>query len=114
MHLALIAGIIMFAAGAKSAVEDAVTPLAIADRSVLCGGVALYLAGHAAFQWRLVGELKIAQLLAAALCLAPIALRHGPPWLTLAWIATILAVFTVYEITGSRAMRAPTTASAPR
>jgi low temperature requirement protein LtrA len=114
LHLLLVAGIIVFAAGAKSAVEDALTPLSTADRAALCGGIAIYLVGHAAFLWRLLGELKLPQLLAAALCLAPIAVGNGPPWLTLAWITAILGLFTVYQMASGGSTREPEQAAASR
>jgi low temperature requirement protein LtrA len=55
LHLIMIAGIIVFAAGAKLAIAGSDDPLGDAARLALCGGVALYLAGHAAFRWRLLG-----------------------------------------------------------
>ena len=55
LHLVMIAGIIVFAAGAKLAIAAVEDSLDDAARLALCGGVALYLAGHAAFRWRLFG-----------------------------------------------------------
>ena len=55
LHLVMIAGIIVFAAGAKVAIAGSEDSLDDAARLALCGGVALYLAGHAAFRWRLFG-----------------------------------------------------------
>ena len=55
LHLVMIAGIIVFATGAKLAIAGSDDPLGDAARLALCGGVALYLVGHAAFRWRLLG-----------------------------------------------------------
>jgi low temperature requirement protein LtrA len=107
LHLALIAGIIIFAAGAKSAVEYASVPLSTAERAALCGGVALYLAGHFAFRLRLLGEVRLSQLTAAGLCLAVMVLPSGAPWVTLAATAAILAALIVYDTVEDR-MRAQT------
>jgi low temperature requirement protein LtrA len=56
LHLPLVAGIIIFAVGAKLLIHDSGEPLADAARLALCGGVALYLVAHAAFQLRIAGE----------------------------------------------------------
>ena len=65
LHLVLVAGIIVFAVGVKVA-----DPRRRAHRSsdaarlALCGGVALYLVGHAAFRLRMVGASAHAKLVA--------------------------------------------------
>src|SRR5213078_725120 len=46
LHLLLVAGIIVFAVGAKGAVAHVADPLTEGARLALCGGVAAYLAGH--------------------------------------------------------------------
>jgi low temperature requirement protein LtrA len=65
LHLPLVAGIIVFAVGAKLLLHDAAHSLPDAGRLALCGGVALYLVAHAAFQLRIAGELAWAKLVAA-------------------------------------------------
>ena len=50
LHLAIVAGIIVFAVGAKALVADPSAVLSDAQRLALSGGVALYLAGHAALE----------------------------------------------------------------
>ncbi len=55
LHLVIVAGIITFAVGVKVLTRDSVTaPLPGPARLALCGGVALYLIGHAAFALRMV------------------------------------------------------------
>ena len=53
LHLLLVAGIIIFAAGIKVTIYHYGQTLAAGPRLALCGGVALYLAGHVAFRRRL-------------------------------------------------------------
>jgi len=70
LHLPLVSGILVFAVGAREAVVGFDHPLADAFRLALCGGVALYLAGHSAFLWRMLGSVKRSELVAAVLALA--------------------------------------------
>src|SRR3954464_4964396 len=69
IHLLLVAGIIVFAVGAKHAIAHVDDPLSTGARLALCGGVAMYLVGHAAFRLRMTGEVGAAKLAAAAACL---------------------------------------------
>src|SRR5262249_27791606 len=55
LHLALVAGIITFAAGVRLLVEAPHITPSDAVRLALCGGVGLYLLGHVAFKLRLTG-----------------------------------------------------------
>ena len=51
LHLVIVAGIITFAVGVKVLTRDSVSaPLPDAARLALCGGVAMYLVGHAALR----------------------------------------------------------------
>src|SRR3954452_9593694 len=59
IHLLLVAGIIVFAVGVKVAIANVSDPLGDAARLCMCGGVALYLAGHAAFRLRMTGMLEV-------------------------------------------------------
>jgi low temperature requirement protein LtrA len=56
LHLAIVAGIIIFAVGARLAVGNSGATLTSAGRLALCGGVALYLLGVVAAGWRLLGS----------------------------------------------------------
>ncbi len=58
IHLLIVAGIIIFAVGVNEAVHDASRALPDSARLALCGGVALYLLGHAAFRLRLLRTLS--------------------------------------------------------
>jgi low temperature requirement protein LtrA len=90
LHLVLVAGIIVFAVGVKLAVHDVTEPLPDATRLALCGGVALYLAGHVAFGMRMVGAVGVEKLVAAAALLVLYAGGGGMPAWTLAGAVTLL------------------------
>src|SRR4051812_46624737 len=66
LHLPIVAGIIVFAVGAKALVAGVSEPLLDSERLALCGGLALYLAGLAAFRLRLLGAWSPTRLLVAA------------------------------------------------
>jgi low temperature requirement protein LtrA len=69
LHLLLVAGIIIFAAGIKYTLGHVEQPLPQAPRLALFGGASAYLAGHVAFRLRITGALDVAQLIVAAVLL---------------------------------------------
>jgi low temperature requirement protein LtrA len=98
LHLVLVAGIIIFAVGARYAEAHVNRPLPAAARLALCGGVALYLVGHAAFRLRMVGALHYAELAAAALALVVFAATAGlVAWATAGVLMLVLALLVVWE-----------------
>ncbi len=99
IHLLLVAGIIVFAVGARSAVADIAAPLALGPRLALCGGVALFLAGNVGFGWRIAAELNYSRALAAAACLALFALTGGgdSAWASAGGLAGVLALLVASE-----------------
>lgn len=68
LHLVIIAGIIVFAVGARLVVGG--TALGDAGWLALCGGVALYLIGLLGAGWRLSGSFDALKLVAALVLLA--------------------------------------------
>jgi low temperature requirement protein LtrA len=103
LHLLIVAGIIVFAVGARVAVGHAAGPLASGARLALCGGVALYLAGHAAFRLRLLGAVSWEKLAAAAACLVLAAAGGGiASWALAALLAGVVALLATYEATRER------------
>jgi len=56
LHLPMVAGIILFAVGAKKTLGDVGEPLKLVPAVALCGGVALYLVAHVLFRLRNVGS----------------------------------------------------------
>jgi low temperature requirement protein LtrA len=68
VHLIIIAGIIVFAVGARLVVGGAA--LGDAGWLALCGGVALYLLGLLVASWRLIGSFDPLKVVAALVLLA--------------------------------------------
>jgi low temperature requirement protein LtrA len=92
LHLPIVAGIIVYAVGAKLLVHGASGgTLPIGDRLALCGGVALYLAGHLAFRLRL-GEGRLPWRAVAILALAIVCAAGGglSGWAFLAIVAAVM------------------------
>jgi low temperature requirement protein LtrA len=101
LHLVLVAGIIIFAVGARDAAGHAGGPLSTAARLALCGGVALYLAGHAAFRLRLTGAINYPELAASALCLVVFGAAGG----LAGWATTGVLVLVVGLLVASETIR---------
>jgi low temperature requirement protein LtrA len=98
LHLPLVAGIIVFAVGAKLLIHDAGEPLAGPARLALCGGVALYLAAHAGFQLRIARELEWEKPATAAALLVLFALSGElAGWAVAAIAAALLAALCALE-----------------
>ena len=98
LHLLLVAGIIIFAVGARFEVSNVGSSLTDGARLALCGGVALYLVGHAAFRLRITGSGGRQKLAAAAACLIVFAAAGGlPSWAVAALLSAILAALVIGE-----------------
>ncbi|MDX6667217.1 MAG: hypothetical protein QOK04_597 [Solirubrobacteraceae bacterium] len=103
IHLLLVAGIVIFAVGVKLAIHASDDPLGDAGRLALCGGVALYLVGHAAFRLRMVGALSHEKLVVAGALLGVYALGSDLHAWALAGVVTVLlAVLCARETTLAR------------
>jgi low temperature requirement protein LtrA len=102
LHLVIVAGIIIFAVGVNGAVHAVNEPLPTGARLALCGGVAIYLLGHAAFRLRIMAELGPGKLLVAAalLLLVPVGAAL-PAWAVAAVISVLLATLCVSETVAS-------------
>jgi low temperature requirement protein LtrA len=91
LHLLLIAGIVLVALGLKKTLLHVDEPLETVPAVALCGGAALYLAGHVAFRLRNIHTLNRQRLFAALILVALI------PFATSAdAIAAVLAVAVVH------------------
>jgi low temperature requirement protein LtrA len=99
IHLLLVAGIVIFAVGAKAAIAHVNQPLSDGAHLCLFGGVALYLAGHAAFRLRMTGTLSHAKLAAlAAVGAAFVITSFGSnAWIALLVLASVLTALTFQE-----------------
>jgi low temperature requirement protein LtrA len=99
VHLAIVAGIIIFAVGVKLLVRANVgEPLPDPARLALCGGVALYLAGHVAFRLRISGEVGYEKLIAAGVLLGLyVASGDVAAWITASAVAALMGLLCVVE-----------------
>ncbi len=98
LHFPMIAGIVLLSLGVKKAIGHAYDPLDLAPAAALCGGVALYLAGHIAFRLRNVQSLNKQRLLAALACLALIPLAtNADSLIALGAVAAVVVALTSFE-----------------
>lgn len=83
---------------AKGTVAHATDPLDSGARLALCGGVALYLAGHTAFVGRLLGAFSVSKALGVGAC-AVVYLASGAlaAWATAGLLAAVLALVVLAE-----------------
>ena len=90
LHLVIVAGVVILAVGQKAAIATPGAPLSAAARMALCGGVALYFIGHAAFRLRLGGRLSMPDG-AAIVALGLLALVAGDlaAWALCGLVATV-------------------------
>jgi len=98
LHLPIVAGIIVFAVGMKVTIHDVSGTLPDAGRLALCGGLALYLVGNAAFRLRLARTVGWTLLVGAVALLVLYAAGGGLSalWVT-ALAAAIVAAVCSYE-----------------
>jgi low temperature requirement protein LtrA len=105
LHLPMVAGIVVFAVGAKRTLEVS-GELPAVPAWALCAGVALYLVALSAFKRRNVGSWNQPRLVAAAalVALAPLATAL-PALLALTLVALIACALITYEMTAYSAAR---------
>ena len=98
LHLPMVAGIILFAVGAKKTLGDVGEPLKLVPAVALCGGVALYLVAHILFRLRNVRSLNRHRLVVSVLLLALLPLAVELPALaSLAVVAGLCVGLIAYE-----------------
>jgi low temperature requirement protein LtrA len=98
LHLLIVAGIIVFAVGARETVAHTGEPLGTGDRLALCGGVALYLLGHMAFRLRITGSFGWGRPSAAALALVLFAVSGSfADWLVALLLTAVVGTLAVVE-----------------
>jgi low temperature requirement protein LtrA len=99
LHLVIVAGIITFAVGVKVLTRDSVSaPLSDPARLALCGGVALYLIGNAAFALRMAGRVDRQKLVVAVALLALYAITGAvAAWVVAATVAALLGALCTAE-----------------
>jgi low temperature requirement protein LtrA len=98
IHLALVAGIVIFATGMRHASLHVDSPLAASARLAICGGLALYLVGHVAFTARLLRGVRYEKLAAAAALLVIYGIGDGwQSWVVVACDAAVIALMCAWE-----------------
>ena len=99
LHLVIVAGIITFAVGIKLLVHGSIgAHLHGPARLALCGGVAVYLIGHAAFRLRMTGAGGYGRPAVAVVLVALYALAGGlPAWSKAAIVTMLVAALCVHE-----------------
>jgi len=98
IHYVIVAGIVGFAVGCKKLVADPTQQLATAGAVALCGGVAIYLLGHALFRLRMTRSIGRHHLAGAAASAALIFVSPRVPALAVAGLlAVILAAAAAWE-----------------
>jgi low temperature requirement protein LtrA len=108
LHLPMVAGIVLFAFGLKTALPDVAGPLPTVPALGLVGGIALYLLAHVALRLRIGGTgvgrgRPIASVL--LLGLLPVA-REVPALTALGIVAAVCASLIGYEVLWHREARA--------
>jgi low temperature requirement protein LtrA len=107
LHLPLIAGIVLFALGAKKTLENVGDPLATVPAVALCGGLALYFLTHVAFRLRIARTFGPGRSVATIVLfgLIPVALEV-PALAALALVAAVCCSLIVYDVVHYREERA--------
>jgi low temperature requirement protein LtrA len=106
LHLPIVAGVVLFALGLKTTVADVGEPLETVPAFALCGGAALYLAGHVAFLHRCTGRIFRRRTIGAVvlLTLAPVAVL-APALAALALVSAVCVLVVAYEAIRYREQR---------
>ena len=99
IHGVMVAGIVLLALGLKKTLAHTDGELATIPAIALCGGPALYLAGHIAFRLRNVRTWNRQRVVAAILLTALVVpVRAGlPALLALACVTAVLVALVLYE-----------------
>jgi low temperature requirement protein LtrA len=98
LHLPMVAGIVLFAFGVKTALKDVDHHLDTVPAIALCGGVALYFLALSAFKRRNLGSFNVPRLAAAAALAALIPVATAVPGLVaLALVAIVACALVTYE-----------------
>jgi low temperature requirement protein LtrA len=106
LHLPMIAGIVLFALGLKTTLDNVGDALDTVPAVGLCGGAALYLLGHIAFLFRATGYVFRRRTVGAVVLLAliPVALAI-PALAALALVSAVCSLVVAYEAIRYRTTR---------
>jgi low temperature requirement protein LtrA len=105
-HLAIVAGIVLFALGLKTTLDHVGEELDTVPAVALCGGTALYLLGDIAFLVRTTGRIFRRRTIGALVLIAlvPVALVV-PALAALALVSAVCSLVVAYEALRYRAAR---------
>jgi low temperature requirement protein LtrA len=107
LHLPMVAGIVLFALGLKTTLNDVGGTLDTVPAVGLCGGAALYLIGQLGFLYRSTGRIFRRRTVGAMVLLALIPAALAIPALAaLALVSAVCASVVAYEALRYRAHRA--------
>jgi low temperature requirement protein LtrA len=98
LHLPMVAGVVLFALGVKTTLAHIADPLDLISAVAMCGGLALYFAGHVAHRYRASRTWGRGRPVAtvALLALIPVA-TVVPALVALALVAGVCAALIAYE-----------------
>ena len=106
MHLPMVAGIVVFAVGAKKTLAHPGLELNTVSAAALCGGVAMYFLALGAFKRRNIGSFNYPRLIAAAILIALVPVATAvPALLALGLVAAIATGMIGYEVVRYSAAR---------
>jgi low temperature requirement protein LtrA len=100
LHYPMIAGIVLFALGAKKVMADTQGDIKTIAAVVLLGGVAVYLLAHVAIRWRAGRMVSTAWLVVVAVLLLAIPVSQvlpSPGLAVLGGLAVLMVAFCAYQ-----------------
>jgi len=107
LHLPMVAGIVLFAFGLETTLNDVNDPLPIVPAVGLCGGIALYMLAHVALRLRIGAGFGRGRPVATVLILGLLPVARIVPALTaLSLVAAVCASLIGYEAIRYREGRA--------
>jgi len=112
LHMPMVAGVILFALGVKTALPDLTTSLDLTPAAALCGGLTVYLVAHILFRIRNVHSINRPRTVAAAASAALVAVSQQVSGLVLlALVAAVAVTLVTYETVVYREARTRVRAS---
>lgn len=100
LHLPMVAGIVLFALGAKKVMADTEGSIKTVAAVALLGGVAVYLLAHVAVRWRAARLLSRPRLVAAAVLLIAVPVTQlltSPGLAVFGGLAVVMLALVSYE-----------------
>jgi low temperature requirement protein LtrA len=100
LHFPMVAGIVLASFGLRATIAHETDPLPATAALALCGGVGLYMLGHAAFRWRMTHTVARERLGVGVLLVAlTVPARWVPAWVALLAVFVVMATIVTFETT---------------